>query len=277
MNRYIKLVNFELNRFIKLYFVLIGLTIIMQFTGVITLSKKYLSRANDAMQSNGLTPEMFVEQHGAMSFDSILYSGWFVGAIALGIVALLFYMFLIWYRDWVGKNTFIYRLLMIPTERINIYFAKATTIFLMVLGLIAIQIILVPLENGLLKYLVPIELRIDLTLNQIINSFNYFMVLIPGTFFNFIAHYLLGFIAVFVVFTAILFERSFGIKGIILGVLYSILAYLIVIMPVIVTGIRGKLFLYPGEYFALEVVLCLIVLTASILISRFLLNKKITV
>ena len=29
-----------------------------------------------------------------------------------------------------GKNTFIYRLLMLPTNRLNIYLAKATTILL---------------------------------------------------------------------------------------------------------------------------------------------------
>ena len=37
----------------------------------------------------------------------------------------MIYVFFIWYRDWLGKYTFAYRLLMLPTTRINIYFAKA--------------------------------------------------------------------------------------------------------------------------------------------------------
>ena len=34
MNRYLKLVNFEFNRFLKLYLVLIGATILLQIVGV---------------------------------------------------------------------------------------------------------------------------------------------------------------------------------------------------------------------------------------------------
>ena len=34
MNRYLKLVNFEFNRFLKLYLVLIGITILSQIIGV---------------------------------------------------------------------------------------------------------------------------------------------------------------------------------------------------------------------------------------------------
>lgn len=277
MNRYMKLVDFELNRFIKIYVVLIVVTIISQLTGVIITSKNFLSEANKIMQNYGLTQTGFVEEYGAMTFQDITHSIWFIGPIALSIVGLLIYIFLIWYRDWFGKNTFIYRLLMIPTARLNIYFAKATSLFLMVLGLISVQILLIPLENGLLKYLVPTEFRVDLTLTQILNSFEYFMVLIPNTFINFSVHYLIGFLAVFVVFTAILFERSYGIKGIILGVLYSIVCFIILILPFIVTGIIQRSFLYPMEYFILEIILGVIVLTTSILISRFLLNKKITV
>ena len=39
MNRYLKLVNFEFNRFLKLYLVLIGITILLQMIGVIVESR----------------------------------------------------------------------------------------------------------------------------------------------------------------------------------------------------------------------------------------------
>ena len=44
-------------------------------------------------------------------------------------VILIIYVFFIWYRDWLGKNTFIYRLLMLPTARIQCLFGKGNDDF----------------------------------------------------------------------------------------------------------------------------------------------------
>ena len=47
MKRYLKLVNFEFNRFFKLYLVLVGITILSQIIGVIVESRAYLNLANE--------------------------------------------------------------------------------------------------------------------------------------------------------------------------------------------------------------------------------------
>lgn len=277
MKSYMKLVNFELNRFIKIYGALMAITIVSQMTGVIVISKGYLKQANDMIYNNGLSQATFIEQFGTMSFDNITQSIWIQAPIVLCIAALMFYIFLIWYRDWFGKNTFVYRLFMLPTARMNIYFAKATTIFLMVLGLISLQLLLLPVENIVLKWMVPVEFRTDMIFSEIIETFNYLTLLFPPTFTDFIIHYLTGFMVVFVLFTAILFERSYGVKGFAFGVIYSAVAQAIMLMPMIITVILGRVLLYPLEYFILEVILGLIVLGVSIMTSRFLLNKRITV
>lgn len=277
MEKYVKLVNFEFNRFFKIYAALIAITVISQMIGVVVMSKNYMGRANQMMYEQGLSQAEFIEQYGTMSFYNVAQTAWVMGPITLCIVALIFYVFLIWYRDWFGKNTFIYRLLMLPTARLNVFFAKATTIFLMVLGLVALQIFLLSVDASIIKWLVPLGFRTDLSIDQMINALNYLAIIFPYHFFDFGVHYGIGFMAVFVLFTAILFERSFGIKGIILGVIYCVLALLLLISPGIFTMIYEKPFLYPIEYFVLEVVLCSIVVTASIIISRFLLNNRITV
>ena len=87
--------------------------------------------------------ETFIEQYGTLSFFDITQSTWFIGPIALCIAMLIIYVFFIWYRDWLGKNTFIYRLLMLPTNRLNIYLAKATTILLFILGLVGHAVIVI--------------------------------------------------------------------------------------------------------------------------------------
>lgn len=275
MNRYLKLVNFEWNRFFKVYIVLIAITILSQISGVIVIANDYLNTANKIINvDQQMSKAEFLMDYGKMSFMDITHTLWFLGPIALSIAALIFYAFLIWYRDWFGKNTFIYRLLMIPTARINIYLAKATSLFLMVLGLISLQLILLQVEGEVLRWIVPFDFRTDISINAIITSFHYLSVLYPSTFIEFILYYGLGFMAVFVLFTVILFERSYRLKGILFGVLYGVLTLCVFFSPYIVGGDQ---YLYPMEWLILEIILGLIVVAMSIWVSHFLLRKKIRV
>ncbi|MFC2947498.1 hypothetical protein [Virgibacillus sediminis] len=277
MNRFLKLVNFELGRFMKIYLVLVGITIISQFAGVIAQSKDYLNHAETVMFERAMNMGAYVEAYGAMSMRQVTASLWFMGPIALSAAALIFYCFFIWYRDWLGKNTFIYRLLMLPTARLNVFLSKAAAIFLMVLGLISLQIVLLPLLSTVLQWTVPADLRLDMNVHEIINNIYQLQIIIPDTFVGFLVAYGIGFMAVFVVFTAILFERSFRLKGALMGAGYAILSGVIFLGPVILQISPNTRFLYPGELFAVELVLLLLVSGVSIWLSHFLLKKKITV
>ncbi|MUK89461.1 hypothetical protein GMD78_13925 [Ornithinibacillus sp. L9] len=277
MSRYLKLVDFEIKRFLKIYLVLVGVTIVSQLLGVIFTSKNYLNLANEMMYKEMLSKETFLQQYGSFSFLQVTQTTWFVGPIALCIVTLLIYVFFIWYRDWFGKNTFIYRLLMLPTARLNVYLAKATTIFLFVLGLVSIQLILLPIENNILQLIIPTDLRTDLATAEIINSFYYLAILFPYSFTEFLIYYGLGFMAVFVVFTSILFERSFRLKGVVLGVLYGGFSLLILFSPVLIDGLILVNFFYPLEIFLLSCLMAVIVTAMSIWLSNYLLKNKIRV
>ncbi|SES99559.1 hypothetical protein SAMN05216389_104100 [Oceanobacillus limi] len=277
MNRYIKLVNFEFNRFLKIYLVLIGITIASQILGAIIRSNQYLNDMNDLLYEQLMTREAALEQLGKISFYHITQTVWFMGPIAICIVTLLIYMFFIWYRDWFGKNTFIYRLLMLPTARINVYFAKATTILLMVFGLVAIQLLMLPVGRRVLQWMIPVDFRVDQTIREILTSFDYLMILFPSTFYEFVIHYAIGFAVVLVVFTAILFERSFRWKGIVFGLIFGAFAVTIFIFPVIVQAFILPEFFYPIELFALECIAGLVVVSLSIWTSNYLLKKKIRV
>lgn len=277
MMNYLKLVHFELGRFLKIYLVLIGLIIVLQIVGVIVQANQYLDNANEQIHIYSTPMERFLSDYGTFSLQNVTSTWWFVGPIAISIVSLLIYVFFIWYRDWFGKNTFIYRLLMLPTERINVYLAKATTILILVLGLIALQLVLLPVEGKITQWIVPLDFRTDLTLQEMIQSFDYFRILIPITFFQFIIHYGIGITAVLVVFTAILFERSFRLKGVILGVLYAAVSLFIFISPLLVDGFLLQSFFYPGELILLEFIAGIIVLAGAIWTGHYLLNKKIRV
>jgi hypothetical protein len=276
MKNFLKLTNFELNRFSKIYFTLIGLTLVMQTIGIVLLSSSYMSDVEEQL-ALGNSIEWITINFGTFSFIYVTRSFWFGGPIVIAIVTLLIYVFFIWYRDWFGKNTFIYRLLMLPTARINLFFAKSATIFLMVLGLISLQLVFILVENELLKVLVSDAFREDQNLRQIIFGFDYMGVLYPASFIQFIINYGIGFMAVFVIFTGVLFERCFRLKGIVLAILFAGVALLIFISPILLQVTILKEFFYPNEIFILMVITGLIVTTGSIWMSHYLLNKKIRV
>ena len=277
MKSYLKLVNFEFNRSAKIFAVLLGITLVVQIAGVIVLSKMYLNMANEKIYDELLPKAEFLSNFGQMSFLSVTRSVWFLGPIALCIAGVGFYIFLIWYRDWFGKNTFIYRLLMLPTTRLNVFYAKITNILLMTIGFVAFQLILIPIETTVFKWMLPKEFRVDMNVKEIVSSMPELSILIPNSMLEGILYYVAGFVVVSILFTAILLERSFRWKGIFAGIVYSLIAVALFISPLLLQEFVLNDFFYPLELFVLEIVMGVIVLAASIWMSGFLLKNKITV
>ncbi|ASS95202.1 hypothetical protein [Peribacillus simplex] len=275
MMRYIKLVNFEINRFSKIYLSLLLITLVSQFAGVIIVTKSLLKDARDIMSEERLSEAAYITNYGSIEFSHIAHTLLFVGPIALSAVALIFYIFLIWYRDWFGKNTFIYRLLMLPTSRLSIYLSKATAIFLMVLGLIAFQIIILPMENALFNSNVPEALLNEMSTFAIAKISPILSLIIPSTFTQFLLSYGIGLMIMSILFTAIMFERSFRIKGIILGLVYCGIAAVLFLAPVLM-GI-GNFYFYPNELFGLMLALGIILTGLSVWLGAWLLKNRVTV
>ncbi|GGM32925.1 hypothetical protein GCM10011351_18740 [Paraliobacillus quinghaiensis] len=277
MKNYLKLVNFEFNRLAKLFAVLLGITFLAQIGGVIVLSKKYLNVANERIYEDMIPKAQFIAEFGQMNFLQVARSAFFMGPIALCIAGVAFYIFLIWYRDWFGKNTFIYRLLMLPTTRLNIFYAKLTNILLLTFGFVAFQIIFLPIETTVFKWMMPSEFRNDMNVIEILQSMPELSIIFPNSFLEFILYYGAGLMVVSVLFTAILLERSFKWKGIFAGIIYSLVAVAVLISPVLLHEFVLNGFFYPIELFLLEIVMGLIIIAGSIWMSAFLLKKKITV
>jgi hypothetical protein len=277
MKSYLKLVNFEFNRSAKIFAILLGIILIVQIAGVIVLSKLYLNMANEKIYEELMPKAEFLTNFGQMSFLSVTRSVWFLGPIALCIAGVGFYIFLIWYRDWFGKNTFIYRLLMLPTTRLNVFYAKITNILLMTIGFVAFQLVLLPIETTIFKWKLPKEFRVDMNVKEIVSSMPELNILIPNSFIEGILYYGAGFMVVSILFTAILFERSFRWKGMFVGILFSLVAIAVFISPLLLQEFVLNDFFYPLELFVLEIVMGVIVLAVSIWMSGFLLKNKITV
>lgn len=282
MNRFIKLVNFEINRFIKLYIGLLVLTAISQFVSIFVTKSDYLNQAEQAKYaSSSKALEEFISSYGSISFHHVTNNIFFVAPIAICVALMLLYIFMIWYRDYFGKNTFIYRLFMVPTSRMTIYFAKACTILIMILSLIAYQFILLPIEITVFENSVPSELlskvnTVDLILNNML-----FSTVLPGNFIQFLLSYGVGLVLIFAIFTVILLERSFRWKGIVLGILYAIFNVVVLISPILINELvlmpNNGFSLYPIEVFYIELCLIGLITAISIILSKYLLQNKVSV
>lgn len=275
MKNYLKLLNFEVNRFFKLYLTLIGLIIVSQFIGAIVVSKGYMNGANQVMYKNQLSMSQYIEEYGVFSFHQFVSSEWFLLPIFFSIAMLMIYVFFIWYRDWFGKNTFIYRLLMLPTERITIYFSKLTTIMFFVLGLVALQIVLISIEIQIVNHIIPTDLQSHFSIYDF-DSLQMLEWLYPNTLTEFFLIYGVGLIFVAVLFTAILIERSYGLKGIFIAIVYGILSFGVFIAPLLVNRLL-KGYFYTLEVFLMELLISIIVLVSAIWIANHLLKYKIMV
>ncbi|MBP0726825.1 hypothetical protein J5Y03_16835 [Bacillus sp. RG28] len=281
MNRFLKLVNFELNRFSKIYIGLIILVSLLQLGGVWYVFHQDLGKVKNSLQNGSMSLVDYVKNNGPIDFQTVALSTYFLFPILLAVATLLIYVFLIWYRDWFGKNLFSYRLFMLPSNRISIYLAKATTILLLVFGMIALQMLLLPLEGFIYHSILPNELQVPVSILDInsINSRNAFLsLLIPKDFIQFLLSYGLGFISLLVIFTGILLERSFRWKGIILGIIYFVFAITLFICPIYINGsVVPSGYFYPSELLIIEIIICLLIGALSIWISKWLLNKKVGV
>jgi hypothetical protein len=166
---------------------------------------------------------------------------------------------------------------MLPTSRMNVYAAKLSAILLFVLGLIAFQLLILTLENAAFNMWVPKEFIFHESLGELIMRHPLLKVFIPQRFMEFILYYAAGLMGVIVVFTAILLERSFRLKGIIAGVAYALAAGLIMILPVFLAENWSRNYFYPSEIMKMEIVVGLLVTGGSLWFSSYLLRKKVTV
>lgn len=277
MGSFMKLFAFEINRFIKLYIALLAVIFIIQLGTVLFKASSYMALVKEVTKSGRASPEQFLNEYWHFSLVDVIYARGFLIPIALGAVSVIIYLFFIWYRDWFARNTFIYRLLMLPVNRMTIYFAKLATIIVSVLGLISAQLVYLVIYKQIVKWIVPIVYRTDMKTSLLVASSD-LSVLIPTHFSLFLIIYGLGTLFIIVLFTVILLERSFKLVGLLLGIIYTSFAIGLFILPFVVQFIFFDTFyLYTDEMFYVQLVISFIIGGVSLWISYILINRKVTV
>lgn len=278
IKEFIKLTNFEFERMSKFLFGLIGFTLVTNLIAYFLVPLLYMRRVNEYISTNSATISEAKEMFAPFSFFSMTNSFWIMGPILAGITALLFYSVFTWYREWFGKNTFAYRLLILPISRMTIFFSKLVNIFIAIFALIASQMLSFAMGYPIVNMLIDKAFLSDMSLIESFRmnlSFHYLFPFHPKMFLMIIG---VGLVFLISLFTFILFERSYGIKGIILGILYGVLSSLVIALPIFIPNLlKNYYILYGSESTFLLVFSFTLVAISSLFISRYLLNKKITV
>lgn len=274
----IKLINFEFDRMSKFLFGLMAFTFVSNLIAYISLPMRFMNQVNEYMRTNTTTLEQTIRFFGRFSFFTVTNSFWLIGPIIVGITGLIFYSIFTWYREWFGKNTFAYRLLLLPTPRMNIFFSKLITIFIGILTLIATQMISLAIGYPIVSMIVNSDFLANITLWDAMEMTFAYRFIFPMNTWMFLAINGIGLILLLVLFTFILMERSFGLKGILLGILYAALSLIVILFPLFIPNILENYYiLYLSETIMLEILMFTLVGFTSLFISRYLINYKITV
>lgn len=266
MKFYLKLVDFEMKRFLKMYAVLIGLIVGGQSLFILFQSNNTANNIKD-----------YPDDYKGWKFDlSQMTESIFYLPIMLCICGLLFYIFFTWYREWFGKNTFAYQMLLLPFNRMAIFYAKLTSLLLFVFGFLVVQIAMFPILNAIFKSIVPKDYVLDTNVFEWIAKENFMLnILIPTNSIDFITFYSLGTASVIVLFTMIVLERSFRLKGIGMAVLYGVLCVFLLSVPLIISALF--LPVYGTELFVVEICVMVFIIVSSLVLNHHLLNKKVWV
>ncbi|EQK43532.1 putative membrane protein [[Clostridium] bifermentans ATCC 638] len=274
MNRILTLYNIEFKRIYKLYFLLIGTLFIANLAGV--MKTLYDSVKRISLENNlPMNIDILKTNLGYSFINEFTKNDIYVyGSMALGVAILfcLLYATIIWYRDYYSKSKTIYTLLSLPQPRFNIYLAKLIMVIVMIYGAIACQFLFWYIDLNIIKILAGISspnfANVYSNMMQSVNQIN----VVSAYLLDFLMIDLFGVIlAVVVIFTGVLIERSFKKVGVLLGVGYiliTIIGYVFIIG--LDSGILGNLLLNHIMYY-------IVLLMVSILISYRLINKRVCV
>lgn len=274
----LNLTTFELDRMSKFLYVLIGITLLANLTSYILTPMRYINRMNQHMSTQSATSQQALEYYSSFSFYDAIDTFWIAAPIALGISGFLFYSVFIWYREWLGKNTFAYRLLMLPVPRMHLYFSKLIVIYLGIFSLITTQIISLFIGFQIVSAIVPGEWFASMTLIQAIHTNLLFIYILPVDLMYFFMVNGIGLVFIVVLFTLILMERSFAVKGIVVGIIYGVSALALTVFPLFLADIfQNQYILYDSEVLLLIISILALITLTSLFVSRHLLTKKITI
>ncbi len=141
MKKYLKLLAYEIENSKRLIGILVLGVIMLQSVAFWQMIFTYKKTLQQVAETQG---GAFVRDV-VLNFGTLVYKGWFTLSIMGSAVLIFAYIFYIWFKEWYKQGKSIYRLLMLPGSRMNVYWAKFTAIFIIIAVLLGVEVILLTL------------------------------------------------------------------------------------------------------------------------------------
>ena len=274
MKKFTDLLLFEINRIKKAYFLLMGAIILLQVTSVVVTTNNYMNVFKNYQKEKMGNLFEFLENWPKFGFFQVQNHVLFEFSILLGILALLVYTFVIWYRDWIGKNNLSYRLLAIPGSRMSVFYAKFACILLLMGGLLAMQVIMLYVGEMLTRLIIPSEMFEATQLLGHTSKGEIVSYVLPARVLDFIFHYTMGMTVLVIAKLFIILHLSFKWRGVAIGLA---LGGILIFMFTAFMLSDIVLYIFPMETLVLMLVLSILISSASLVAIRYLMKNKISV
>ena len=269
MNNILSLYNIEFKRIYKWLLALLGVLVAGNIFIFLDGIKDTINAVSANLQGKPNISMLKLQEAKYILGEFGIYNMKHLINLLLGLCVLicLSYALIIWYRDVIGKSKTGYTLFMLPQNKINVYIAKALTVITMIYITTLTQIALFTAGLSAIKSLVGFtseEMNLILYSNARRD-----LCLIQPYLIDFIMINVVGVIlAVVVIFTGVMLQKSFKVPGIVLGVVYIIGSIGIFFYLLGTAQYTDRLLMYHVGY---SIVLFLV----SIGLSYTLLNKKV--
>ena len=273
MNNILNLYNIELKRIYKLYLGLLGFLLVGNIALVSNSINKIISQIASQTNSKKSIGLMKLKEAKFILYEHGLSNLYNDTTLLLGLVVILclIYGLVIWYRDFIGRNKTGYTLFMLPQNKFNIYIAKAITLVIMIYGVMITQMLVWIIDISIIKVIANINNQDYMSFLDIFTTQNSMINLIQPYFIDFIMINVIGVIlAVVVIFTGVMIQKSFKIPGVILGCLY-------IFGSIFLYGYVTSIANYQDQRLMIHAIYYIILFVISVGLSYTLLNKKVYV
>ncbi|EDT25347.1 putative membrane protein [Clostridium perfringens B str. ATCC 3626] len=210
--------------------------------------------------------QMFSPMEPFSSFVSRI-NGRILTLLILGCFCL--YCWYLWLGEFKGENKSAYTLLTLPLPKKFIIIYKFLSACFYYFSLVFFQIVALLINYIIFNIMVPTDAIVKESLITILSSsISNFYGLIPVSFVNLITNGLFFIAMIILTFLFAILERSFGVKGGILGVILGCsFLFLVLIFP-------GKMDFYMFERFIWFVFISILYNLFGLFYSKYLLEKK---
>ena len=271
-NKFSYLLNNEVLRGFKLLLPLYGLLLLSYLIKIIRSIFEMENRFQNTL-SNGGTVESFLMNfngqkiqlsHAFMSFDIIVF------IMFAGIGITIIYTAFMWYREWFGNNKTIYMLMTLPVSRTKIIISKLISALIFFYTFICFEIIGLFITKFSFDHILSKEIMVKEPLFEMIKGSLINQIFKFGVLDNLLSFLFLVSVTL-VVFSATFIERSYGKKGLLMGIVYGIMFIaLYIIVP-------NVIYLFSFERMIYELSISIISIILNFFLSKYLLERKVHV